>query len=380
MAGAVAQGVVGAVANRSRCALPVFGLAAPADDGEVRRILRENPMGGGIRLSLEREPESFAGGDVEGFVHQTVVGRRAGGGLFGMGVRAVRPMYVNGKRAAVGYLGSLRLDKDYRNSARTMVRGYGFLRQLHEAGGETCVYLTSVMGDNLRARRILEAGLPGMPCYRFVAEFRTLVIAAGGGKGGTDGYAVEAGREELRGEIARLINRYNSQFQFGGVWDTGDLWGSSASRGLAAEDYRCVLKGGKLVACAALWDQRAFRQSVVRGYGGVLGVVRPAVNAISRVWGWPPLPAVGQAIRNGFVSHVAFDEAHPAAGRIAIEAVRERARGEGLDCLSVGVAPGLSLPRGKMLRSRLYAVHWADGQAVAEGLDGRVSLPEVAQL
>src|SRR4051794_19024058 len=35
-----------------------FDVATPADDAEIRRVLRENPMPGAIRLSLEREPDA----------------------------------------------------------------------------------------------------------------------------------------------------------------------------------------------------------------------------------------------------------------------------------------------------------------------------------
>ncbi len=37
----------------------VFAVAGRDDDGDIRRLLRENAIGGWIRLSLEREPDAF---------------------------------------------------------------------------------------------------------------------------------------------------------------------------------------------------------------------------------------------------------------------------------------------------------------------------------
>ena len=84
-----------------------FDLATDDDEPEIRRVLRENPMPGAIRLSLEREPDSRVAAHVEGpLLHQTIVGRRvAGGGLFGFGTRSARTMFVNGEPRPVGYLG-----------------------------------------------------------------------------------------------------------------------------------------------------------------------------------------------------------------------------------------------------------------------------------
>jgi hypothetical protein len=49
------------------------------------------------------------------------------------------------------------------------------LRELHNSLGVR-LYLTSIASDNVVARRLLERGLPGMPTYRPLCEFVTLVF------------------------------------------------------------------------------------------------------------------------------------------------------------------------------------------------------------
>jgi hypothetical protein len=53
----------------------IVDLATPADDPEIRRLLRDNPMDGEIRVSLEREPNAFLAAAVEGEPHHMVVAR-----------------------------------------------------------------------------------------------------------------------------------------------------------------------------------------------------------------------------------------------------------------------------------------------------------------
>ena len=50
-------------------------LATPADEVDLRRLLRENPMPGTISVTFEREPDYFIGAWVEGPFQQTILGR-----------------------------------------------------------------------------------------------------------------------------------------------------------------------------------------------------------------------------------------------------------------------------------------------------------------
>ncbi|HTL28974.1 MAG TPA: hypothetical protein VL282_07135, partial [Tepidisphaeraceae bacterium] len=50
-----------------------FDLATDRDEPEIRRVLRENPMDGAVRLSFEREPDSRLAARIEGpLLHQTI--------------------------------------------------------------------------------------------------------------------------------------------------------------------------------------------------------------------------------------------------------------------------------------------------------------------
>src|SRR5688500_1397990 len=84
-----------------------FQVATRADDPEIRRLLRDNPMRGAVSISLEREPDYFT--EIPGEVRTTIIAR-ADSRLVCIGSCAFRSRYVNGVPRRVGYLGALRLD------------------------------------------------------------------------------------------------------------------------------------------------------------------------------------------------------------------------------------------------------------------------------
>lgn len=151
-------------------------LAKPEDDGDLRKILRDNPMSGDISLSFEREPNYFAAAHVEAPDHQILVAKDHDiGRVVGMGARSIRPLYVNGKIRSLGYLSQFRIDKNYRAMRKGLSKAWQLMKELHQ-DGKSPFYYTSIIEDNLPARRLLTRGLPGFPKYLEYARMHTLAI------------------------------------------------------------------------------------------------------------------------------------------------------------------------------------------------------------
>jgi hypothetical protein len=370
-----------------------FRLATPADDVTLRRLLRDNPLAGQISLSLEREPSYFAAAALEGADHRTIIAVEEGRVICGGSV-STRDRYVNGRPTRVGYLGGLRLDVAARGRASVLRRGYEFFRQLHERFGGPPLYLTAIAEDNLPARRLLERGLPGMPAYRPLGRLVTLVIRR---RGNRDLVRRRLRRQDLEldgqepriPDLAALLDRNLRQYQFAPVWLAEDLRGSTNQPAAPTSDFRLIRsRGGEPVACAALWDQRAIKQTVVRGYVLALRRLRPFINLSAALLGRPRLPAVGQALSHAFVSHLATAADQPGHVEWLVRLLFGPAHSRGVDYLTLAFddrdprLPHLrSALRPREYASRLYAVHWPDGADAADGLDPtRLLAPEVALL
>lgn len=371
-----------------------FELVTPADDAAVRRLLRENPMLGRIAISLEREPDARLAAAVEGDVHHTIVARDgASGRLIAMGSVSVRDRYINGELTRVGYLGQLRLDHSQRSRASIILGGYALFRELHESLGVK-LYLTSIASDNSAARRFLERGLPGMPTYRPLDAFVTNVLeprrASRTPRAGLHVDVCDASRlPERLPDVLDCLERNGRRRQFAPVWRESDVIERVRSGEL---HFVAATRGGRVVGCAGVWDQSAYKQTVVRGYGPRLMRWRTWVKVARTLVNLPHLPPVGTKLDLVYLSHVTVDDddndrevfaalLEAACDRCALRG--ELSRAQLVLGLSERHAQLQAVPRGMVsyaYRTNLYAVHWDDGRAAAEALDGRPCDPEVALL
>jgi hypothetical protein len=357
----------------------IVELARPEDDPEIRRLLRDNPMDGAIRVSLEREPNAFLAAAVEGEPHATVVARDPQSGrILGMGTRAVWNAFVNGEPCRLGYLSQLRVDRAARGRRRLLAAGYAALRELRRPD-EAPFDLTSIIADNETARRLLAGGVPGLPAYRELSGFVTLVLPAV--RPGRSRMAVEVGDPGRMAEIADCLARNRRRCQVAPFFTVEELASPERSRGLAPHDFRLAVRDGRVVGCLSLWDQSGFKQVVVRGYAPRLARWRPWINLLP---GIPRLPDPGEALPHATISHVAVDEDDPEIFRALVESAHAEACSRGYAYVVIGFAAGHPwLPwlerrfRPRRYESVLYTVDWGEG---AVSLDGRRPHVEAALL
>ena len=75
-------------------------------------------------------------------------------------------------------------------------------------------------------------------------------------------------------------------------WTSG-AWSALSTHGPGPADFAVVRREGRVVAAAGVWDQRAFRQTVIDGLSGAMGLLRPVGNVL-RAWrGLPEVPGPG---------------------------------------------------------------------------------------
>jgi hypothetical protein len=348
-----------------------FNLATQADDPDIRYLLRNNPMPGAISLSFEREPNYFADADQPEETKQTIVAREQGR-VVCVGYCTTRLRFVNGQPRRVGYLGGLRLDSSVAGRFDILRRGYEFFRAL-QSQSPADFYFTSIAADNHRARNFLERNPRGMPRYEFLGEFVTLLLPTEH-QSPTRRVSVtpiHAGSETGAPQLASALNKANQHFQLAPHWTAEQL---TALRRLGLPD-------DDRFDGAALWDQRNFKQTVVRGYAPWLALLRPVINLVARLTGKPGLPAAGQILSHAFVSHVTSTDF------FFLNHLRIIAAQQGIEWLTLGFASDDS--RLKTVRqnfrcreyhSRLYLVRWPDLGGSTADLDNRILAPEVALL
>ena len=366
-----------------------FEAATDATEPQLRKLLRENPVAGNIQVSLEREPNAFHAAGVSGDEYQMML---AFGGdprhVIGSGGRFELVTYVNGREQRVGYFGELRAEGGLRARRKLLLGSFQTMHRFHEAGNVP-FYMTTIIEDNYAARRLLEAGLGDMPTYQPLEKMVTFTIPTRSGARRRHGLRrIDSASEHTLSSIAEKLQEHGSRYQFYPKWSADILRSTIRCRGLSPSDFLlCNDQNSELLGSLALWDQRAFKQTVVHGYSRRLARVRPLLNLAAPLLGRPRLPTPRARLESAFLSHVAVAEDDGETLEALIACSCRRAIERGIDYVMISFAE--RHPLTAVVRERfpchsyvsvLYVVYWEDGADAAESLDNRIPHPEVAIL
>ena len=239
-------------------------LASAADDEEIRSLLRETVFPGAIKISLEREPtvslpERLRERCITPSLRATVgpaSWRRSPAAPCDLVSSTARPC-----RSAIS--DSFALLRATVDVAVCWMQDSTSAVSWHQKG-DARVYLASVVLDNQAALGLLNRRRPGWPRFEQVARLTTFTISVRRPPTLASSATVVSMSECAVQDVLECLQRNNARYQFAPVWTARDLIGATPGLSLAA--FRVAEKTGRVVGCAALWDQRALRQVVVRGY------------------------------------------------------------------------------------------------------------------
>ncbi|MFZ2268289.1 MAG: hypothetical protein WAV95_11995 [Azonexus sp.] len=344
-----------------------YALAGPADEAILRQLLRDHPMPSWVAMAMTREPDFFAGANR--FGRDWAVLAREGNTPVGMYNCAEQPVHVDGQPGETSYLGALRVAPAYRHRLRVLRDGYASIRRLSPQPAADLWY-TAVASENRPARRLLEAGLRGMPHYEPLNELVTLALPSGRGR--RHGFWQAVTEDRLDG-LCRFYNEQARAWQFSPA-----LTPEIACRSGAG--FHVVERDGAIVASMALWNQQAYKQVVACAYRWPLGPLLPAYNLYARCAGRLPLPPVGRPLDQ---SALAFFAVAPVLADAVPELIEDALARCPTAALSFALHAGhpwlaglLRHFRPATYRSWIYAVSFA----APASLDGRPAQPEAAVL
>lgn len=365
-----------------------FEVATAATEPQLRKLLRDNPVAGDIRVALEREPNAFQAARISGDEFQLMLAfADARQKLVASGARFEFTAYVNGICQRIGYFGELRTDGGLKQRRTLLLESYRTMRGYHEAGNVP-FYFTTIIADNFAARRLFEAGLSDMPTYQPLETMVTFTIPTkSAARGRRPARQVDAATEEQLVEIVELLAHTGPDYQFQPVWSESTLRSEARCRNLSPQDFYLCHDGDRLKGCLALWDQRAFKQTVIQGYARRLDAIRPVFNVVAPLLRRPRLPSPGSMLESAFLSHMAVA---PDDSDTLVALIRQaccHALERGLDYVMIAFAernPLSAVIQKHFLChsyvSMIYVVYWDDGASEASKLDGRLPHPEMAIL
>lgn len=358
-----------------------FRIASASDDTLLKRLLRENSMPSWVSITTQREPSYFKGASLMGKSY-TLIAEKAKE-LIGMYSCTFLPVHLEGKSEQIGYIGGLRVSSGYRHKIGYIKEGFNVLKQQVPNEATVPFYFTSLASENRQARRLLEANLKGMPHYTPIGEMHTLIFSVKRGRASTQ--LMQATPKDIP-DITAFYNQQVSSYQLSPHLSETWLEALDGSIGLTIDDFWLLReRDGTLQCCLALWDQRAFKQSVIVGYKAPLGILRPLYNLYAGLTGQVPLPKAGDALEHIYIAFfVATQE------EIALQALQEAskiAEGRGASSCVLGLSsrhPFLSrLTRAlkpSLYRTQIETVTLEGAYPVKCSFEKDIVQPEVALL
>jgi hypothetical protein len=338
-----------------------FRLATQRDDEDIRRLLRESPTEGRVALALTREPNYFLD-TAQWTPEKKTVLAWDGNTLACMGSCTVTMRRLNGIEEPVGYLGALRLASGYEGRFDILRRGYRFYKEM-EWTHPPNLQFTSIASDNIRAQRFLERSLPGMPKYRCIAEFVSLVLPTVSKKSSAPGCTLSA--LESQDDLSDVMAIWDSrQSHLSPTWRLESLK-NLKPLGLDWSNFKVVRENERVVAIMALWDQRPFKQVVVHHYSPLLAALRPSCNQWAKLLGKPGLPVPGSELSLAYLSYAAACDLQPQMLLELISGMVKVAHDRGIEYVCLGFDVRDSVWRkvkqqfhAREYKSRIYSVHW----------------------
>lgn len=361
----------------------IFRTATLADDALLKATLRDNAMDSWVRLSFAREPSYFDGESLMGKSYAVLAYEENQPDLpVGMYSAAFLPVHLNGIAEQLGYLGGLRVNQHYRHKIRILKGGFASIPHLIPNLSHASFWFTSVASENTPARRLLEAGLQGMPSYRPIGEMETLAMNTRQGK--SQGLLQQATPEDISA-LVEFFNRQAAQYQFAPLLSPEWLQGLSGDKGLHLSDFWLAKNGTDIQACLAIWDQRAFKQTVCCGYRSPLNACRNIYNVFALATDRVQLPKTGEKLQQIFLSFLAIAQLEPTfAVQIVLEGLaRTREKGAEVGIIGLSVANPLLAILKKSLKPSIYCTCIETvslSRDCVPNLNGLPPQPEVALL
>ncbi|MBP7766093.1 MAG: GNAT family N-acetyltransferase [Deltaproteobacteria bacterium] len=360
--------------------------ARPEDNEQICAVMRRNAMPGRISLTSDCSPSFFDAASVEGYRRRAILAE-AGREIVGVGLVSARKVFLNGRPAEIGYIGSVRLDPPYRGKA-IVQQGVEVVKQWHEETFGVPFYLCAVLGENIRAKRVVTGSQGGWPAYRHVGRLYTAALPLIPRSKPTvlSGLRVVRGSVAGAGEIAAFLERVGREKQFYPVYTAEDIQnGEGVLRGLGLDDFYVALEKDRIRGVLACWNQLPFKRILVAGYAGYMRPLRFLAAPFVKALRLTPIPAPGQPLRNLYAACLAVEENDPRFFSALLSAALCDRHNTGCLCLLMSLMesdpllPGLKKYLHVPVRTDIYAFSWHHPEAL-DAIDRRLPYLEQASL
>jgi hypothetical protein len=333
-------------------------------EGELRQLVRDVAVPGSFGLAYAREPAFFAQERRLG-ARETHWGAREDGTLKALLSLQVRPAWVGGRPASLGWVHQWRFHPGLRQRLSVVRRGAALLRGRAQDGCDWVLAVGMDGQEGLAGHLLRSTG--DLPRAAPRDRVDTHYLAPRAGKAPASGFLAGAAQVPAA-EWWSGYRAHARAHQFS--------WRVPNPSGFPAWARPLTLRQGRRLMAGALWHPRPERQMLLRRMPPGLALLRPLFNLVAPRLGKPRVPAIGQELRSGYLSLLwhapgaAGAALELMAGALALEPGLPLTASvtEG-QALAGKVAPALG---GWTLHSRLMLLTWAKPRRWPDGRPAQV--------
>ena len=310
-----------------------FVRQANATDNEELVELSKVAIEGQISLALERCPDFFTGAKVqnESVEVNLICDRSEGDRIAAVFSTGRRKLFVNSVAPWVRYLSDVRISPEYRG--RRPLRMINNCIIEREASEPSATIQSVMFSDNNAIRDVVRRPVKVLRRLKYlwfydVGVYRTSAISL---TTGIRAYkaryshrrATPGDREPMQAFFDKEAPRkqFYPQYRF-------DQLDEPHYAGVSIDDYFLAFDGAELIGITGVWDQSAFKQTRIVGYGGALRWLRPVLNMVSRVMIGFSLPPPGTELNYIYLHTIVTRENSVEIFRDLVEHIYETLHGQ----------------------------------------------------
>ena len=251
------------------------------------------PMNGQISLAMERSPNYFYGLDVQGNSSQAFVLKDiALNKIIGVASCGLRRVFCDGKEIEINFLADNRILEEFRKNI-FFSKGLKFF-EAKLFDGKRPAYML-VLNDNHLALDLFLS--PKMTKNRCIGNYQTPAIYLNKKpKIIKHNYEIRRAKKSDLENLNEFIQQEGSKKNLFPIYDLSRELSTSYCKGLTIEDYFIVIENNEIKACAAIWDQRSFKQTRVCAYSKSIALSRVIYNFYQKLRCGFVLPPVGSLL------------------------------------------------------------------------------------
>ncbi len=267
-----------------------YRLAEQEDSAGILEVLEEGYYKGGVSLLYTRRDDAYASLKKEGEGVDIILCSDAKTKkIAAVGACAYRTLYFNRQPTRIGHLFSLKAREEYRNTFQFLHKGYDFFHEV-SLSKNVPFFLMTILEENTYAVKLFEKRRTFMPDHHGLGMYEVYIFKTGMKRPAMEGFEFKrCEKPDIRG-LVKFIEERGKEHQFFPVL-TEEWLEDKSGRGVSYEDfyilrYSSGASKGTIAACGAVWDQRHYKQYIVKEYNGLYKFIAP----FSRV-----LPLLGYA-------------------------------------------------------------------------------------